>query len=121
MSAAKNQSGLPSLATVDVLLGSSLNRRRLIATAGAAGVALPALGALPGGLRARAVAVQDTPTPGGTITWADYEPNTLNPYIASEAIARSVIALVNRGLTGVSPDGVVVPALAAEIPSVENE
>jgi peptide/nickel transport system substrate-binding protein len=106
---------------INALLRSSINRRRLIAGAGSAGLALPLLGAGPGEpFRAQGAAAQAEPTPGGTITWADYEPNTMNPYIASEAIARSAIALVNRGLVGVSPDGAVVPVLAAEIPSEEN-
>ena len=106
---------------INALLRSSINRRRLIAGAGAVGLAVPMLGALPGEtLRVRGAAAQAEPTQGGTITWADYEPNTMNPYIASEAIARSAIALVNRGLIGVSPDGAVVPALAAEVPSEEN-
>lgn len=96
---------------------SLLNRRRLLAGAGAGaiGIALPVTAG-----RDYARAAQDTPTPGGTITWADYEPNTMNPYIASEAIARSAIAVVNRGLTSVSAAGEVVPVLVEEIPSVEN-
>lgn len=94
-----------------------LSRRRLLAGAGAGaiGIALPMTAG-----RDSARAAQDTPTPGGTITWADYEPNTMNPYIASEAIARSAIAVVNRGLTSVSPAGEVTPVLVEEIPSVEN-
>jgi peptide/nickel transport system substrate-binding protein len=100
--------------------GSPLDRRRLLLRVGAAGVAIPMLGRFPLGEGAMSVAAQEAPPPGGTITWADYEPNTLNPYIASEAIARSAIAIVNRGLTGVSPDGQVTATLAAEIPSVEN-
>ncbi len=95
--------------------GSRLNRRKLMAGAGAIAIVHPLLGRGPA-----ASAAQDAPTSGGTITWADYEPNTLNPYIASEAIARSTIALVNRGLTGVGPDGVVTPVLVAEIPTAEN-
>ena len=95
----------------------TLNRRRLMAAAGAGaiGIALPITAG-----RDSVRAAQDEPTPGGTITWADYEPNTLNPYIASEAIARATIALVNRGLTSVSPAGEVVPILVEQIPSVEN-
>src|SRR5918995_795306 len=113
MTVAKNE--------INALLRSSINRRRLLAGAGATGLAVPLLGALPNdALLVRGVAAQAEPTQGGTITWADYEPNTMNPYIASEAIARSAIALVNRGLTGVSPDGAVVPVMAAEIPSEEN-
>lgn len=92
-----------------------LNRRQLVAGAGAIAVVHPLLGHGP-----LARAAQDAPTPGGTITWADYEPNTLNPYIASEAIARAAIAIVNRGLTSVSPDGEVTPVLVTEIPTAEN-
>ena len=106
---------------INAFLRNSINRRRLIGGAGATGLAVPLLGAFPGEtLRARGAAAQAEPAQGGTITWADYEPNTMNPYIASEAIARSAIAVVNRGLTGVSPDGEVVPVLVAEIPSEEN-
>jgi peptide/nickel transport system substrate-binding protein len=67
-----------------------------------------------------------TPTPaggpklGGEIVMADMETNTLNPYIASEAIARGVIALINRGLVGIGPDGKWFPAMAAEVPTLEN-
>ena len=57
---------------------------------------------------------------GGSIVMADMEPNTMNPYIASEAIARACIALAQRGLLGVDLDGNWFPALAAEIPTVEN-
>jgi len=57
---------------------------------------------------------------GGEIIMADMEPNIMNPYIASEAIARACIGLAQRGLVGVDPDGNWFPALAAEIPTVEN-
>jgi peptide/nickel transport system substrate-binding protein len=60
------------------------------------------------------------PQSGGEVIWADYEPNTLNPYIASEAIARSVIALVNRGLVGISADGEFFPVFVTELPSEAN-
>ena len=105
--------------TVSRVLRKELDRRRLIASAGAMGIAVPLLGGVPGGGLAHAAA-QEAPTQGGTVTWPDYEPNTMNPYIASEAIARAAIAIAHRGLTGVSPDGTVIPALAAEIPSEEN-
>ena len=76
---------------INALLRSSINRRRLIAGAGSAGLALPLLGAGPGEtFRSQGAAAQAEPTQGGTITWADYEPNTMNPYIASEAIARAL-------------------------------
>jgi peptide/nickel transport system substrate-binding protein len=57
---------------------------------------------------------------GGEIIMADFEPNTMNPYIASEAIARACIALANRGLVGIDPDGKWFPVMAAEIPTAEN-
>jgi peptide/nickel transport system substrate-binding protein len=101
-------------------ISGALSRRQLLARASVAGVLAPALGGLPGGIRVQNVAAQETPTQGGTITSVDYEPNTMNPYIASEAIARGAIIFVNRGLTGVSPDGLVIPMLADEIPSEEN-
>ena len=106
MTAAKNE--------INALLRNSINRRSLIV--GATGLAVPLLGVFPGEtLWARRAVAQAEPTQGGAITWADYEPNTMNPYIASEAIARSAIAVVNRGLT-VSPDGRVMPVMVTEIP-----
>ena len=60
------------------------------------------------------------PKKGGTIVMADFEPNTMNPYIASEAVARACIALVQRGLVSIDPDGKWFPVMAAEIPTIEN-
>lgn len=134
-------------ATIEELLAlylkGSISRRRFVTRLAMLGLSTPAIASL---LAACRRAEEGTPAPivgtppsgtavtgatpspapsgaakrGGTITWADYEPNTLNPYIASEAIARSVIALVNRGLVGVNPNGEVFPVLVTEIPSKEN-
>jgi len=60
------------------------------------------------------------PKQGGSIVWADYEPNTLNPYIVSEAVARPCAYLANRGLVMIDPDGDWFPMMAAEIPTKEN-
>ncbi len=60
------------------------------------------------------------PAKGGSIIWADYEPNTLNPYIVSEAIARPCALLVNRGLVVITADGTWAPMMAAELPTEAN-
>ena len=60
------------------------------------------------------------PKQGGSVVWADYETNTMNPYIASEAITRPLTFLANRGLVMVDPDGNWFPVMAAEIPTKEN-
>jgi peptide/nickel transport system substrate-binding protein len=60
------------------------------------------------------------PQQGGSAVMADFEPPTLNPYIAYEAIAQSCIALANRGLVGIDENGQWFPQLAAEIPSEDN-
>jgi len=60
------------------------------------------------------------PRQGGSIVWTDLEPNTMNPYIAAEMVARTVIGLANRGLVQVDPQGNWVPLMAAELPSKAN-
>jgi len=77
---------------------------------------------------ATATPIPPTPTPappkvpkrGGSVIMADLEPNTMNPYIASEMVARTCIGFVNRGLVGIDPEGKWFPQMAAEIPTREN-
>lgn len=62
------------------------------------------------------------PRPGGEIVLIiPEEPTTLNRYLADAAIVRQVAdAITSTGLTYVDPDGEYQPALAAELPTVEN-
>ncbi len=87
---------------------------------GATEVSVGAPTATAGSAAPTEVAPAEGPKRGGAVVMADMEPNTLNPYIASEAIARACIQLVQRGLVGVDPEGNYFPAMAAELPTAEN-
>ena len=59
--------------------------------------------------------------PGGTARFLLYEdPNTLNPFAGATSIAFQAIAATFDGLAENDPDGGFVPALAAELPTLEN-
>ncbi len=58
---------------------------------------------------------------GGTVTLAlSSEPDTLNPYLASQRAAGEVHVFVIEGLLSVNEKGEFFPALAREVPSKEN-
>ncbi len=60
-------------------------------------------------------------TAGGTVTLAlAEEPDTLNPYLASQRAAAEVHAFVLEGLLSVDPQGEFFPVLAATVPTREN-
>ncbi len=60
-------------------------------------------------------------TTGGTITFALYqEPETLNPYIATQAASGEVEAFVVEGLLGYDDKGEYSPRLASEVPTPQN-
>lgn len=63
-----------------------------------------------------------TSTPkGGTVTIAlTSEPDTLNPYLASQRAAGEVHVFVIEGLLSVNEDGEFFPVLAREVPTKEN-
>lgn len=58
---------------------------------------------------------------GGVITFALYqEPETLNPYIATQTASSEVNAFIVEGLLGVNPDGEYFPQLAEAVPTRQN-
>ena len=58
---------------------------------------------------------------GGVITFALYqEPETLNPYIATQTASSEVEVFVVEGFLGRSPEGEYTPRLATEVPSRQN-
>ena len=58
---------------------------------------------------------------GGVLTFALYqEPETLNPYIATQTASFEVNVFTVEGLLGVGPDGEYFPLLAKEVPSRQN-
>ena len=58
---------------------------------------------------------------GGVLTFALYqEPETLNPYIATQTASFEVNVFTIEGLLGVGPDGEYFPLLAKEVPSRQN-
>jgi peptide/nickel transport system substrate-binding protein len=67
-----------------------------------------------------AVTAQDDIPTGGTITYTNLEPATLNPYLRPEQIAWQAIALTSTGLVDLDANGEWVLELAADYPSVEN-
>ena len=58
---------------------------------------------------------------GGTVTIAlSSEPDTLNPYLASQRAAAEVHVFVIEGLLSVNEKGEFFPALATQVPTKEN-
>jgi peptide/nickel transport system substrate-binding protein len=58
---------------------------------------------------------------GETITIAMYqEPETLNPYLGTQAVIRVTIRPSVEGLIGITPEGEFYPLLAAEVPTEQN-
>jgi peptide/nickel transport system substrate-binding protein len=61
------------------------------------------------------------PQPGGVVDFLLYEdPNTLNPLLELTSIAEQVTSAILDGLTYHDPEGNFQPALAAELPTLEN-
>lgn len=61
------------------------------------------------------------PEAGGTVIVALYqEPSTLNPYLVKQGAATRVIETLLDGLLGIGPDGDYYPALASQVPTLEN-
>jgi peptide/nickel transport system substrate-binding protein len=64
---------------------------------------------------------QGPPQPGGVANFLLYEdPDSLNPLIGANSIARQVSMVILEGLAYNDPDGNFQPALAAELPTLEN-
>jgi peptide/nickel transport system substrate-binding protein len=61
------------------------------------------------------------PQPGGVVNFLLYEdPDTLNPLLGNTSIALQVSTILLEGLTYNDPDGAFQPALAAELPTLDN-
>lgn len=70
---------------------------------------------------APAAASSDEPRVGGELVIGSIqEPDSLNPWLTGLTVGLEVEAMIYDSLTRVDPDGVHVPALAAEVPSIEN-
>src|SRR5438094_10633643 len=66
-------------------------------------------------------ATSDAPRPGGTITLAWQQPETLHPFYSTGTQTNAVVYRVAvHGLVGVAPDGTPRPALATQIPTTPN-
>ncbi len=58
---------------------------------------------------------------GGTLTFAIYqEPETLNPFYATQTVSTVVSETILEGLSLTDPDGDYVPVLAKEVPTIQN-
>lgn len=61
------------------------------------------------------------PVPGGVANFLLYEdPDSLNPLVGNTSIALQVSTAILEGMTYNDPDGNFQPALAAELPTLEN-
>ena len=61
------------------------------------------------------------PKRGGKVTWAVWQsPITLNTLLGTQTVMGDILSLVQEGLSEVEPDGKRVPALAKEVPTVQN-
>jgi peptide/nickel transport system substrate-binding protein len=68
-----------------------------------------------------AVTGNDTPRKGGTIVVGSIqEPDSLNPWLSGLVVAYEVQNMIYDPLTRVDPNGNHVPALAKEVPSLDN-
>jgi len=72
-----------------------------------------------------ACAPAPTPAPaakkGGKVTMAVWQSMiTLNPLLGTQTVMDEVLVFVQEGLSKVNPDGMRVPALAKEIPTIQN-
>lgn len=64
---------------------------------------------------------QGPPQPGGVVNFLLYEdPDNLNPLAGQTSIAAQVSTAILEGLTYSDPDGNFQPALAAELPTLDN-
>jgi peptide/nickel transport system substrate-binding protein len=64
---------------------------------------------------------QGPPQPGGVVNFLLYEdPDNLNPLAGQTSIAAQVSTAILEGLTFSDPDGNFQPALAAELPTLDN-
>lgn len=103
------------------LAAKRINRRDFFAQATALGVGLPAIATAIS--TTSAVAQEDgaEPTEGGSATIALFqEPNTINRYVSSRSADTWIAHLTIDGLLAPTPDGEYEPALAAEVPSLDN-
>ncbi len=95
-----------------------------VAAAMAASLLLSACGAAPTAAPAAATAKPadpNAPKKGGKITMGVWQsPATLNALLGTQTVMQDVLVFVAEGLTGVLGDGVRVPALAKEVPTVQN-
>lgn len=57
---------------------------------------------------------------GELVIGAAQEPDSLNPWLTGLTVGLEVEAMIYDSLTRVDPTGVHVPALAAEVPTIEN-
>ncbi len=58
---------------------------------------------------------------GGKVTWAVWQsPITLNINLGTQTVMTDILALVQEGMSEVNPEGVRIPTLAKEIPTVQN-
>ena len=61
------------------------------------------------------------PKKGGKVTWAVWQsPITLNINLGTQTVMTDILALVQEGMSEVNPEGVRIPTLAKEIPTVQN-
>ena len=90
-----------------------------------AACAAPPAGETPGtessGTAEPAPAGSDEPRVGGElIIGSIQEPDSLNPWLTGLTVGQEVEMLIYESLTRVDPEGNHVPALASEVPSLEN-
>jgi len=109
------------LHSVSLVEEGRLSRRKFLASAVAAGFALPFAERLLGGEAVAAPARQDEPVKGGqVIVGLSQEPTVFNPLKSTLEVDRGVQYAIFDSLWRIDQDAALIPNLATEIPSVEN-
>jgi len=104
---------------IDDVKKDGFSRRSFVRRAAVTGVGMPVLLEE---LRATGASAQ-TPQPasGGTVTVAlSSEPTTINEYFSTRSADGWIANLVIESLLAVDPEGNYTPALAAEVPTLDN-
>jgi peptide/nickel transport system substrate-binding protein len=109
------------LHSVSLVNEGRLSRRKFLASAAAAGFAMPFAERLLGGDVLAAPARQDEPVKGGqVIVGLSQEPTIFNPLKSTLEVDRGVQFAIFDSLWRIDQSAALIPNLATEIPSVEN-
>jgi len=117
----KARAWLPARRSVGRLSGVLAAMLMMVALLAACAPAPAAPAASDAATTAPAAAPSGEPQVGGELVIGSIqEPDSLNPWLTGLTVGLEVEAMIYDSLTRVDPNGVHIPALAAETPSVEN-